>query len=216
MSGRVDGQVAVLDRSAVDHAERHQDVADGRRVEALAEQFVGEALDVAALDIAEALRTELGQDAIAEGSLVAADRARLVEVARPCPHLSRAHPGEEIVAGLGQRYGRRRAKLAAVDRRLRLGPPGSSGGERRERLAQPLLVAGAPRARLVGRAAVAPAPLARRARLPVSNLDPRELTHDPSRVPPRDSPRDSARQSRADMSGSGRTTRFLMISKKYL
>ena len=89
VAGRVDREVAVLDRAAEDHAQRHQRVAHGRRVEALAEEVVGEALDVAALDVAEPLRAELGEDAVAERALVAADRARLVDVAGPRPHPAR-------------------------------------------------------------------------------------------------------------------------------
>ena len=66
MAGRIDGEVAVLDRPAVDHAQRHQDVAHGRRVEALSEELVGKPLYVAALHVAEALPAELRKETVAE------------------------------------------------------------------------------------------------------------------------------------------------------
>ena len=204
MAGGVDREVAVLDRPAEDHAERHQDVPHRRRVEALAEEAVGEVLDVAALHVAESLRAELGEDAVAERALVAADRARLVEVARLRPHPARAHALDQLLAGLVQGRRRRRAELAAMDRALRFGAPDTRGRERREGLPEALLVAGAPRARLVGRVAVALPALARRAGLRVPDLDARELTHDPEntcRATVRATVRDSRERITADQAG---------------
>src|SRR5215213_6261155 len=189
MAGAVDGEVAVLDRSAKDHSERHQDVPHRRRIKAFAEEAVGELLHVA-----EPLRAELRDDAIAKGALVAADRARLVEVAGLRPHLAGPHAGHELLARLGQSRRRRRAELAAMDCALRFGSPGPRGRERRKGLAEALLVARAPRARLVGRAAVALPALARRAALRMPDRDARELTDDPEntcRAPVRATVRDS-------------------------
>src|SRR4051812_22477117 len=158
MAGRVHRKVAVLDRPAEDHAEWHQDVAYRRRVEALAEKLVAEALDIVALDLSQPLRAEFGENPVAKGALVAADRAWLVDVPGLGAHLSGTHPGDELLGRFGHRRCRRRTKLAATDGRLSFRSPGSRGCESGERLAQPLPVARAPRARLVRRPAVALAP----------------------------------------------------------
>src|SRR5262249_12639147 len=159
----------------------------------------GESLNVAALDVAEPLATERRKESGAERALVAADRARLVEVARLRPDLARAHAVEEFLSRFGQRDRRRRPELAPMDRGLRLGAAGAGGCERREGLAEPLLVARAPCARLVRRAAVAPPAVARCARLRVTYFDPRELAHDPHESTPA---RQSARQCATVESGS--------------
>ena len=76
---RVHGDVAVLDSPAKDHAERHESVADRRRVAAMGEELVGNALHVAALDVAQARRAEVRNDVVTEGACVASDRARFVD-----------------------------------------------------------------------------------------------------------------------------------------
>src|SRR5262249_39813265 len=112
--------------------------------------------------------------------LVAADCTRLVEVARLRSHSARAHPFDQIFAGVVQGRRCRRSELASVDRALSFGAPHTRGGEGRKRLADALFVTRAPRARLVGRVAVALATLPRRAGLRMPDFDPRELSHEPS------------------------------------
>jgi hypothetical protein len=117
---RVDRHVAVLDGPAEDHAQRHERVADRRRVAALGEQVVGDPLDVAALDVSEARPTDARDDLVAKRRLVAADRARLVDVSRAGPDSTGLHAGDELLGRLANGRVRRRAQRASPDARLRL------------------------------------------------------------------------------------------------
>ncbi len=200
MAGRIEREVAVVDRAAEDDSERHQGVPHGRRVEAGPEQLVREALDVAALDVRELLPAEDGQDAVSKGPLVAANHARLVHLTGSRPDASGSHALDEILGRLAHRRRGRCSHRPTANRRLRLGPPGARRRKCRERSAQTLLVPGAPDAGLIGRPAVALASRARRARLCVANLDARELPHDPKNS----TARQSARQCATVDSGSQR------------
>jgi hypothetical protein len=70
MRARVDRYVAVLDHAAEDHAQGHDGVSDRRRVAALGEQVVGDALYVAALNVAEPGSPDPWDDVVAERGLV--------------------------------------------------------------------------------------------------------------------------------------------------
>ncbi len=177
MHARVDRHVAVLDGPAEDHPQRHERVPDRRRVAALGEQVVGDALDVAMLHVSEARSADSRDDVVAKRGFVASDRARLVRVARAGADAARLHPGDELLRCLGDRRVRRRAQRSSPDAGLRLGAPRARFGQRGERLPDALRLARAPHARLVGRVAVAARAAPRRARLLVPNLDACPLRH---------------------------------------
>jgi hypothetical protein len=193
MRARVDRDVSVLDRPAEDHAEGHERVADRRRVAALGEQVVGDALDVAALDVAEPRSTDARDDVVAQRRLVAPDRAGLVEVPGAIADATRLHASDEFVSGLVDGRVRRRAQGASTDTSLRLRAPRSRFGEGREGLSDALGLPSAPDARLVRRLAVAAAAIARGAGLLVPHLDARSLRHEKDATP---AVGRSARQSR--------------------
>ncbi len=174
---RVHGDVPVLDCPAKDHAERHESVADRRRVAALGEEVVGDSLDVATLDIAQARRAETWDDVVAKGSFVAPDRTRLVEVSRTGADSTGLHPGNELLGRFAHARVRRRAHRSSADAGLRLRAPRTGLGEGQKGLADTCRLSSAPHARLVRRLAIAACAGARSAGLLVPDLDAGSLRH---------------------------------------
>src|SRR5262249_39658641 len=150
----VDGDVTARHRATEDGAERHERVADRRRLLAPREQPVGEVLHVRASDLRYASGAQLGPQTPAERHLVRADGAGVVPVPGAIADASFARADQPRVGRLAQSQLTRRAHRPAPDRRLRLCAPRLRLRERGEGLLDPLLVARAPDARLVARAAV--------------------------------------------------------------
>ncbi len=171
MRAWVDRHVAVLDGAAEDHAQRHERVPDRRRVAALGEQVVGDPLEVAALDVAQARAPDARDDVVAERRRVAPDRARLVDVAGAAPYTSGPHAGNELLGRLADGRVRRGAQRAWPHARLGLRAPRSRLAKGGEGVPDALGLARAPDARLVRRLAVAATAAPRCAGLLVPDLD---------------------------------------------
>jgi hypothetical protein len=92
--------VVLLDCPAEDHAERHEGVADRRRVASLRKEVIRNPLNVAMLNVAEACSTEARNDVVAQRCLIAPDRAWFVGVPRAIAHATRPHAGDELLGGL--------------------------------------------------------------------------------------------------------------------
>jgi hypothetical protein len=78
---RVHAYDAVSKGAPVDHAERHQRVADRARRLPRGEEPVGDGLDVSTADVGEASAAQVGQDVQRERLVVTGDGRRLVRVA---------------------------------------------------------------------------------------------------------------------------------------
>ena len=66
MRARIDGEVAVLDCSAEDHAQRHQGITDRRWIAFLGEEVIRDPLDVTVLYVGQARSTNARDDVVAE------------------------------------------------------------------------------------------------------------------------------------------------------
>ena len=146
---RVDGHLPACKGAAVDRAKRDERVADRARVASLREHLVDEVLDVEAGDLRQPCPAELGQDAQADRSLVAAQDTRLVRVARAVADRPVLCTREPRLPDASKRRGRRRAHRAAPQADERLGAPRLRLVEAAERLADALVLAGAPDVGLV-------------------------------------------------------------------
>src|SRR2546423_7009944 len=95
--GWVDGRLAALDRAPVDHAQRHQNVADRARVEPFSDQLLGKILHVIAVQINELAGSERGTESRVDPDLVCADYARLVRSTVTTADRAVLHSGDERV-----------------------------------------------------------------------------------------------------------------------
>jgi hypothetical protein len=100
---RRQGDQPILHGAPVDHAHRHQRVADRARIRALLEPAIDEPLDVPPGDISELARAECGQQTQSQGGRVPPDDRRLVDVARTSAHAAAFHPVDQLLRGLAQR-----------------------------------------------------------------------------------------------------------------
>src|SRR5207249_11934965 len=106
----------------------------GRWVTSVGKEVIRNPLNVTMLNIPKTRSTNQRDDVVAERGLVAAGRARLVEVAGPGADATRLHSGDELLGGLLDGRIRRRPQGASMNARLRLRAPRSRFGEGREGL----------------------------------------------------------------------------------
>jgi hypothetical protein len=99
-------------------------VADRRRLPAGREQSVDEALQVAAADLAEPCRPELGHEAQAQRLRVAMHGARFVDVAGPVPDGAGLRAFHPRFGRVGQRRRERAAHRSVAHRDVGLRTPG--------------------------------------------------------------------------------------------
>lgn len=91
----IERDLLALEGTPEDRTKRVEVVEDARRSEALGDERVGERLHVAALDVRQPHRAELGQHPQPECALVAPDRRRPVGLALAAPDRAVAHAGEK-------------------------------------------------------------------------------------------------------------------------
>ena len=128
-----------------------------RRRKAVGDEPVGEALDVAALNVAEPHRAEVVRGHRGRAPRGSSGRSRACTRRRSGYGSRRSHPVDELVGRLVHGHRRRRSERSAADAVVGVGAPRPRGGERRKGLSDLPAARPVEDRRLVAAAAVAAA-----------------------------------------------------------